>query len=134
MTARTILLRTRTARQLAASLCMEAQDGWAATIGPETRSQAQNRLLWPYLTAFHKQEQHYGRWLTQANWKNLFMGALNDTEFVPSLDGRSVMPLELSTSVLRKDRFAALLTLIEATAAERGVLLPAAPGTEEMVR
>lgn len=127
MTPRPIALTSPVRRQLAASLCMEAPDGWTAVIGPETRSTAQNRLLWPWLTAFSRQHQHYGRTLLQGDWKNLFMGALNGCEFVPSLDGQSVMPLGLSTRVLSKERFGKLLDLIDATAAERGVTLPPLP-------
>lgn len=116
-------------RQMAISmlrLC-RVDEGLVCTIAPETRTQAQNRLLWPWLTAFSRQHVHYGRTLLQPDWKNLFMGALNGAEFVPSLDGHSVMPLGLSTKVLSKERFVALIDLIDATAAEKGVVLPPPP-------
>lgn len=96
--------------------------GLVCSVAPETRTQAQNRLLWPLLTEVSRQHVHYGRTLIPPDWKNLFMGGLAHSVFVPSLDGQSVMPLGLSTSCLSKSRFSDLVELIYAFGAEKGVV------------
>lgn len=96
-------------------------EGLVCSVAPETRTQAQNRLLWPLLTEVSRQHVHYGRSLIPQDWKNLFMGGLAHAVFVPSLDGQSVMPLGLSTSVLSKARFSDLLELIHAFGAEHDI-------------
>lgn len=95
--------------------------GLVCTVAAETRTQEQNRLLWPLLTDVSRQHVHYGRTLIPPDWKNLFMGGLAHATFVPSLDGQSVMPLGLSTSVLSKQKFSDLIELIYAFGAEKGV-------------
>lgn len=95
--------------------------GLVCTVAAETRTQEQNRLLWPLLTDVSRQHVHYGRTLIPPDWKNLFMGGLAHATFVPSLDGQSVMPLGLSTSVLSKSKFSDLIELIHAFGAEKGI-------------
>ena len=95
--------------------------GLVCSVAVETRTQEQNRLLWPLLTDVSRQHVHYGLTLIPPDWKNLFMGGLAHATFVPSLDGQSVMPLGLSTSVLGKQRFSDLIELIYAFGAEKGV-------------
>jgi hypothetical protein len=110
------------ARKQAFEAVTQAPDWYTVKIGPETRSDEQNRLLWPLLTEVAKQSKHYGRDLPKEDWKNLFVGALSGAEFVPSLDGKSVMPLGLSTRVLSKAKFSDLIELIYSYSAEHGIV------------
>lgn len=116
--------RTRT---LAISMLrlVRTDENIVCTIGPETRTQGQNRLMWPLLSDLSAQVLHDGKQLSPEDWKNLCMGALNGAEFVPCLDGYGRMPLGLSTKVLSKKRFGELLALIRAVGDERGVVFSA---------
>lgn len=104
-----------------AIMCVRnAPEGYVVSVGEETRTQMQNRLMWPLLTDLSKCD-YYGRPIKQHDWKNLCMGGLASAEFVPSLDGKSVMPLGLSTSNLTKSKFSELIEFIYYTGAQRGV-------------
>lgn len=116
--------RSRDMAIAAIRLC-SLTDGLVCVIAPETRSQAQNRLMWPKLQAISRHVVHFGRKLGPEDWKNLFMGALANADFVPSLDGHSVVPLGLSTRALGKRKFGELLDLIDAFMAEKNVPWPA---------
>lgn len=130
----TITLRDPAQRRRAHECVKDCPDGWSATFAPETRTQAQNRLLWPLLTQIRCEVRYFGRELTQADWKNLFVASLRSSEVIPTLDGRSVMPLGLSTRVMSKAEFSDLLEVIHAYAAEKGVVFRAERGVEEMAR
>lgn len=116
--------RTR-AMAIAAVRLAALNQGLVVIVAEETRSQAQNRLMWPKLQAISRNVIHFGRKLAPEDWKNLFMGALANAEFIPSLDGHSVMPIGLSTKVLSKKKFGELLDLIDAFMNEREVPWPA---------
>lgn len=111
-------------RTLAISMLrlVDPRNNLVCTIAPETRTQEQNRLMWPLLTDLSQQVTYADRVLSQGDWKNLCMGALNNAEFVPTLDGYGRMPLGLSTKVLSKTRFSELIDVIRAVGAERGVV------------
>lgn len=119
------LVDEKTRSMAIAALRLASLDmGLVCTIAEETRTQAQNRLMWPKLTALSRHAIHYGRKLAPEDWKNLCMGALANAEFIPSLDGHSVMPLGLSTRVLPKKRFSLLIDVIDAEIALKGVPWP----------
>jgi hypothetical protein len=117
-----IRLIDRRTRDFACGRIFEAPAGWVAKIGPETRSDQQNRLSWPIVTEIAQQSKHYGRDLQPQDWRNLFMGALNGADLIPSLDGKSVMPLGLSTKVLTKSRFGDFVELMYCYSAEHGIV------------
>lgn len=108
-------------RRLALETVRNVPPGYVVEVREETRSDAQNRLLWPLLQDVSNQVQWAGKRLPPADWKNLFMGALESAEYVPSLDGKAVMPLGLSTRILSKAKFSDLIELIYAFGAERAV-------------
>lgn len=96
---------------------------------PETRTEAQNRLMWPILTCFSRQLQ----WpvngamvdLTPDDWKDVLTAAFQgeSVRLAQGLNGGIVM-LGLRTSKLSKKRFAEFIEFLYATAALRGVQLP----------
>lgn len=100
---------------------MEAPLGYVVDIRPETRSDAQNRLLWPLLSDISEQVIWHERQLPPAEWKNGLMMALQNAEFIPGINPRTVWPLGLSTSVLTKSRFSELIELTYAFGADNNV-------------
>ena len=103
---------------------------WVLTIKPETRTQAQNRLMWPLLTAFSKSLQWPvdGRMVTMDpdDWKDVLSAAFKgeSVRLAMGLNGGVVL-LGQRTSKFTKPQFAEWIEFLYATAADRGVELPA---------
>jgi hypothetical protein len=88
--------------------------------GPK-RSVPQNDLLWSRLTEISQNVVWYGQKLSTDDWKDIFTASLRKARVVPGLDGGSFVPLGMRTSDMSKEEMTALLDLIDAFAAERGV-------------
>lgn len=105
------------------------------TIAPETRTQAQNRLMWPLLTCFSKQLQWpiNGQmvYMTPDDWKDVLTAAFKreSVRIAMGLDGGVVM-LGQRTSKFTKAQFSDWIEFLYATAAARGVQLPVWEGEE----
>lgn len=84
------------------------------------RSLDQNRKLWACLHDVSQQVEWYGRYLPPEAWKDVFSAALERQDVVPGLEGGFVM-IGGRTSRMTKQRFAELLTLIDAFGAEHQV-------------
>lgn len=84
------------------------------------RSLDQNRRLWAVLGDISKQVEWYGRYLPSEAWKDVFTAALEKQDVVPGITEGFVM-IGGRTSKMTKQRFADLLTLIDAFGAEHGV-------------
>ena len=95
--------------------------GMVVTVEPQTRSKQQNAMLWACLTDVSRQVEYYGKRYDCNGWKNIFTGSLMGMEAVPAIDGKGVVMIGQSTSVMNKSVFADLLTLIQAFGAEHGV-------------
>jgi hypothetical protein len=89
-------------------------------VKPETRSLAQNALLWATLDDISKQVDWYGRKLSPEEWKHVFTASLAKQDVVPGLDGGFVV-LGKSTSKMTKPEMSELQQLIEAFGAQQGV-------------
>lgn len=86
------------------------------------RTLPQNDKMWAALTDVAAQATHCGRRYTPDRWKSIFMHALGrEIEFIPSLDGKTFIPIGLSSSDLGKSEMADLIELIHAYGAEHGV-------------
>ena len=90
------------------------------TIQEDTRSLAQNRMLWACLRDVSSQVIWYGKKLDSESWKHVFSAALNRQETVPGIDGGFVV-LGKSTSKMRVGEMRDLITLIHAFGAENNV-------------
>ena len=90
------------------------------SLGRETRTLEQNRLLWPLRQDVSAQVQWYGERLTREEWKDVFSAALKRHRAVPGIDGGIVM-VGLHTSRLNKTDFSDLIEIIYSFGAERGV-------------
>ena len=84
------------------------------------RSLDQNRRLWAVLSDVSRQVEWYGRYLSKEAWKDIFSAALERQDVVPGLEGGFVM-IGGRTSKMTKQRFADLLTLIDAFGTDHGV-------------
>lgn len=115
----TPLARSNALRALAA-----APDGYTVEIRPRSRSSEQNRLMWPRLEAFASQLDWYGEKLNEYDYKDLLTASLRKSRVVPGIDRGTMVALGLSTSAMTVKEFSALMLLMEAFAAERGVVLP----------
>ena len=102
---------------------------WILTIKPETRTMAQNRLMWPLLTEFSKQLEWpvNGKMtkMSPEDWKDVLTSAFKNesVRLAMGLDGGIVM-LGQRTSRFTKPQFAEWIEFLYATAADRGVGLP----------
>lgn len=90
------------------------------TIQEDTRSLAQNRMLWACLHDVSSQVVWYGRNLDSESWKHVFSAALKKQETVPGIDGGFVV-LGQSTSKMRVGEMRDLITIIHAFGAEHNV-------------
>lgn len=90
------------------------------TIQEDTRSLAQNRMLWACLRDVSEQVIWYGKKLNSESWKHVFSAALNRQETVPGIDGGFVV-LGKSTSKMRVGEMRDLITLIHSFGIEHNV-------------
>lgn len=130
-----ITLRNAFARQLAASYIIDAApEGCVVTFKENTRSLEQNARMWSMLQEISEQVEWYGAKLTPDDWKDVFSASLRKARVVPTIDGDGFVPLGMRTSTMTKAEFGALMDLIEAFGAERGVVFKAPDNVAEMVR
>ncbi len=87
------------------------------------RTLPQNDLMWGRLTDISRQVEWYGERLTPQDWKDLFTAAVRVSRVVPGIDPNTFVVLGLRTSDMSKEEMGELLDLIDAFAAERGVVL-----------
>ena len=89
----------------------------------DTRTLAQNRLLWQRLTDISEQVNWHGVELSPADWKIMLTASRKRQRAVPSIDGSWFVVLGEQTSQMSVAEMTELLDLIDAFAAERGVRL-----------
>lgn len=89
-------------------------------IQEDTRSLAQNRMLWSCLNDISRQVIWYGRKMDAESWKHVFTSVLKKQETVPGIDGGFVV-LGQSTSKMRVSEMKDLITLMHAFGAEHNV-------------
>lgn len=115
------ILSHRQARENASQACLKAPEGYVVEIKPKNRTLEQNSLLWGMLTDISNQVDWYGNKLTQEEWKDVFSSSLKKQKVVPGIDGGFVVCGQ-STSKMSKKEFADLIELMNAFAAEHGVV------------
>lgn len=121
MIKRTVKLSTRQARQRAHALIDAAPEGYVCAIGEETRTDEQNRLMWPLIKDVR--EQVPGMELFNAeDMKLRFLNALGtEMRFLPELEGAGMFPVGQRSSTLSKSQFSGLLEVIFGFGARNGV-------------
>ncbi len=94
------------------------------TIKPETRSSAQNRLMWSCLNDLSEQVFWDGkRRLTKEGWKDYLTAHLNGQDLVPNMDGSGFVAIGRgkSTSQMTKAEMTAVIDLAHAFGTGRDV-------------
>jgi hypothetical protein len=101
-----------------------APDGYRVEIAEPKRTDAQNRLLWPLLSALSIQVKWHGLTLSPDDWKDVMTAGLKrEARMVPNMDGNGFVALGMRTSTMTKAEFGELIELIHAFAAREGVNL-----------
>jgi len=123
-TLRSSLITSRAELETAFREIAQYPYGYMLIAREPTRTDEQNRLMWPCLKEFERQGEIQGRTFKDFQWKSIFMEALgHEQEILPSLDGSRWFPAGLRTSKLSKRQFSDLIELMNAEAAERGITL-----------
>jgi hypothetical protein len=78
--------------------------------------------MWVLLQNFADQVEHCGRHYGREEWKAILMNAFGkEIDFVPSLDGLSIVALGYRSSKLSKDEMSNFIEFIYAEGAQLGV-------------
>ena len=95
--------------------------GFTVTLQEETRSQEQNRLMWPLIQDMqHQIDEMKG--YSADDIKLRFLHALGqEMRFLPALEGGGMFPVGQRSSTLTKAQFSALIELMFAHGARHGV-------------
>jgi hypothetical protein len=96
---------------------------WWSLVITDTRTDEQNKKLWPMLQDVANQVPWFGQMLPKEDWKLIFLAALNrEVRIVPNLENNGFVNLSTSSSKLSKAQFSELIELIYKLGAERGVV------------
>lgn len=92
------------------------------TLTRPKRTLDQNRLMWPLLTDFSRQVEHFGNKYSPEQWKDLLTASfVGCTEYAPSLDGKSLVAFGVRTSDWPKDTFSAFIEFMYAEGSDRQI-------------
>ena len=94
------------------------------TLAPQTRSIAQNQLMWSCLTDLSRQVQWFGKSMTPDGWKCWITGHLNGQDLHPNMDGSGFISVTAgqSTSAMSIADMTAVIDLSHAFGADQGVV------------
>lgn len=123
MTREVCIMRSRKDRDKAMAYVRCAPLGYEVEIREPDQTAPQRRKMHALIDDFAEQVTHSdGQKHPPWKWKLAFMHKLgHETEFMPSLDGDELLPLGKSTRGLRKHEISAMIELIYAEGAIRGV-------------
>ena len=121
MTRAVLILGPKT-RETALRWISMAQDGTRLEFCAPRRTIEQNALLWALLTDVSRQVEWYGAKLSPDDWKDVFSASLRKARVVPGLDSGTFVPLGMRTSDMSKPEMSAMIELIHAFGAEKGVI------------
>jgi hypothetical protein len=118
---KTLRLNTPTRRTFAKRLIDAANDDELVRIGKETRSEEQNRKMWPMLADLRSQVEWLNGFTTD-DIKLMFLNKLGvELRFLPTLERQGMFPVGLKSSTLTKEQFTGLIELIYQLGAEKNV-------------
>lgn len=119
--AKTIRLIGDTQRAYAKQQIDAAPLGHVCKIAEETRTDRQNRLMWPLIEDLRRQVPDFATF-TADQMKLRFLDALGEEmTFLPKLEGAGLFPVGQRSSTLTKTQFTALIELMFMTGAKYGV-------------
>jgi hypothetical protein len=109
---KTIHLNNEMRRSFAKRLIDEAPDSEVMRLGAETRSEEQNRKMWPMLADLRDQVDWLGEYTTD-DIKLMFLNKLGvELRFLPTLERQGMFPVGLKSSTLTKEQFSGLIELL----------------------
>lgn len=118
---KTVHLNTPMRRAFAKRLIDQAADSEVCRIADETRSQEQNRKMWPMLADLRNQVDWLGEYTTE-DIKLMFLNRLGvELRFLPTLERQGMFPVGLRSSTLTREQFGALIELLYQFGAEQNV-------------
>lgn len=122
MSRRTIKLTSLFAKERAKRIIDDAPMGYVMACGEETRSQQQNRLLWPLIADMQAQIPEMASYSAD-DTKLRFLHALGqELRFLPALEGAGMFPVGQRSSTLTKQQFSGLIDLMFAYGERHGVV------------
>jgi NinB protein len=98
-----------------------APDGFRIEFREPQRTDAQNRLLWPLLTALSTQLDWHGQKYSPDDWKDYMMHALKRARWMPDENG-GMVPIGMRSSKLGVSEFSDLIEMIYEFGARHGVV------------
>lgn len=99
----------------------EASPDMVCRLGKATRSDRQNRKLWPMIGDLKRQVPDMAPF-TAEQIKLRFLNALGvEMQFLPAIEGGGMFPVGLRSSTLTKEQFAGLIELLYAYGAQHNV-------------
>jgi hypothetical protein len=117
-----VVIRGDADRRRVAEWAARAYGGTRVEFKASKRTLPQNDRMWAMLTDIAIQKEHNGRRYSPEDWKCLFMHALGqEMRFLPSLDGKTFVPLGHRSSDLGKEEMSELIELMLAWGTENGV-------------
>lgn len=139
MPKKTFKLSHDQARHNALQAVKSAPEGYLVGIHPDTRTLAQNRLMWGLLNDVSKQvdweiREGFHAQITKLDsesWKDLFTAALTREQREAKGIYGGVVALGSSTRKMNKSKFGDLINLIYAFGNERGVMWSDLKGIDE---
>lgn len=118
----TLPLSTQIQRARAQRMVGNAPEDCVVIIRKKSRTDEQNRLMWPLLEDLRRQVPQF-KGYTRDDIKLVFLNALkHEMRFLPELDGAGMFPVGLRSSTLSKEQFSGLLELIYEFGARNGVV------------
>jgi len=122
MASKKVFLIGDSQKAYAKSLIDVADEKMVMTLRDQTRTDEQNKLMWPLLEDISKQVEWYGRYLSDHDWKDILTAALkNEQRMERGLDGQWVL-MGTRTSNMSVKTFSELIELIYAFGAKQGVI------------
>jgi hypothetical protein len=119
---RAVLILGPSTRARAADWLGRMKDGTRVEFKAPRRTLEQNAKMWALLTDVSRQVEHCGRKYDADAWKSLFLHAMGrEIQFLPALDGKTFLPIGLSSSDLSKAEMSELIEFILAWGAEHDV-------------
>ena len=103
---------------------LSAQRRMLLTLAPETRTLAQNRLMFSCLTDLSNQVEWFGKRMTPKDWKCWITGHLNGQDLHPNMDGSGFISVTAgqSTSAMSIAEMTAVIDLAHAFGSDKGVV------------
>lgn len=99
----------------------KAPEGWVAVFRPETRTDEQNRKLWPMLEDIRRQVPGMAEF-SRDDIKLRFLNKLGvEMRWLPELEGGGSFPVGLRSSTLTKEQFSLLIEMLYEWGARHGV-------------